>query len=941
MHKATPLENVQIPQGMTLDARAPFGSGGKEVFRYNLDNGLTLLFLEDQSAPVFTYQTWYRVGSSYEEVKKTGLAHFFEHLMFKGTEKHPEGTFDRMMEQRGAQTNAGTWLDWTFYYENLPSGIVPGADGKDVDRGTENLNLVAEFEADRMQHLQVEEGPFLSELEVVKNERMLRVDNDPEGKMDEVLWSIAFNEHPYHWPTIGWMEDLNEMKLENARAFYKSFYAPNRAVIVIAGALDHQEVLDAISTNFGPIDAQDIQRPERKVEPPQEEERRTELELQLATERAIMGYKIPGMADPDMPAVDVLCEILFNSNSARAERALVQKSEVALDVGGWVGSFEDPSLFMVTLNCQSGKKAEDAIQQLDDVIKELLTHGVQAHEVERARNKIRMSLLRSMLAAHSRAYQLGFYETTVGDFQGLFKFMESLDKITTNDVLEVARKYLRSESRSIVIGRPEQNASGSINASSAAPAALYRSPEATPTSAVPDAATDLEGLGGEKFDIGPITSFVVPDHDVPYVSFMLQMHQGSQHDPEGMEGLASITGDMLLRGTEKYNREELAAQLDGIGSTLNVRVRKGITTVVGDVASEHLDRYLELVGEVLWNPRFDEEELEKLKRQTLGEIESVQEDDSALARRGFARRLYENHPWQRSTIGELDTIPKINREAIQSFYENHLSQSRMVLGCSGDVTPEKIENLIRANFPDPIPSGGAEELTVGQTDDLPGLVVVLVDKPERSQTQVIMGHTTIAAKHPDLTPMSVGNTAFGGTFTSKLMQEVRVKRGWSYGAYSSVSVGRELSTYNLVFYPKTEDTIPAIRLVLGMLDELKEHGLKEEEVEFSKSYRTNAFPFSLETHPKRLRLLLNAHYMERKEDWIMAHNQRVSSVQAKDVTQAFQEHLDPSKMVIAITCTADDIIEGIKELPGLSELWVQPYDQPWKPYAVPFDNFDD
>jgi zinc protease len=941
MNNPTPLENTQIPQGMSLDARAPFGSGGKEVFRYQLDNGLTLLFLEDQSAPVFTYQTWYRVGSSYEEAKKTGLAHFFEHLMFKGTKKHPEGTFDRMMEERGAQTNAGTWLDWTFYYENLPAGMVPGPEGQEVDRGIENLNLVAGFEADRMQHLQVEEGPFLSELEVVKNERMLRVDNDPEGKMDEVLWSIAFKEHPYHWPTIGWMEDLNEMKLENARAFYKSFYAPNRAVIVIAGALDHQSVLNAISSQFGPIDAQDIKRPERVVEPVQTEERRTELQLQLATERAILGYKIPGIADPDMPTMDVLCEILFNSNSARAERALVQKSEIALDVGGWVGSFEDPSLFLVTLNCQSGNKAEEAIDQLDEVISELLTHGVHAHEVERARNKIRMSLLRSMLAAHSRAYQLGFYETTVGDFQALFKFMESLDAITPNDVLEVARKYLCTERRSIVIGRPEEAAAGGVHAAGAAPAALHRAPEMAAGSPLPDAPTDLEGLRGSQFNIGPITTFVVPDHDVPYVSFMVQLHQGSQHDPEGLEGLASITGDMLLRGTEKYNREELAAELDGLGSSLNVRVRKGVTTLVGDVASDHLERYLELVGEVLWNPRFDTEELEKLKRQTLGEIESIQEDDAALARRGFARRLYENHPWQRSTIGELDTIPRIDPSSVRGFYKDHLSNARMVIGCSGDVTPERLEGLVRANFPDPIPSGGAEELTVGTTDALPGLCVVLVDKPERSQTQVIMGHTTIEAKHPDLTAMSVGNTAFGGTFTSKLMQEVRVKRGWSYGAYSSVSVGRELSTYNLAFYPKTEDTIPAIRLVLGMLDELKEHGLKEEEVNFSKSYRQNAFPFGLETHPKRLRLLVNAHYMDRPKDWIMGHNRRIASVRTEDVASAFEQHIDPSKMVIAITCTAEHIIEGIKELPGLSELWVQPYDQPWKPYAVPFDNFDD
>ena len=923
-----------IPAGIEHDTSVPFGSGDQSADRYRLSNGLTLIFVEDHSAPVFSFQMWYKVGSSHEHASKTGLAHFFEHLMFKGTEKHPEGEFDRLMERRGAQTNAGTWLDWTFYYENLPAGLVPDADGTVVDRGRDNFATVAEFEADRMQHLRVEEGPFRSELEVVKNERLLRVDNDPEGRMDEELWALAYDEHPYHWPTIGWMKHLDRMNLEDAQKFYKNFYAPNRATMVIVGDVDRQFVLETIAEHFGPIPSQDVQIPTRTYDPPQQAERRKTLSLPLAHERALIGYHVPGLNHDDLPALDVLCEIIFNSDSSRAEKVLVHETETALDVSGWVGPFQDPSLMQMTLNCQTGKKAEEALQLLDNLLEELRTTGVKESEVQRAINKIKMSMLRSMLAAHSRAYQLGFYETTSGDFQNLFQYMERVVKISATDILRVARAYLEPRNRAIIIGLPDEGSGARTDGPAAQPSArgpLFHRPE---LAAPVEPASDLEALGGSTRTLNGLDCILVEAPEVPHIAFVIEVHCGSIHDPPNKEGLAYLVGEMLFRGTQAYDREQLAEALDAIGCSLRVRIRKNMMTLQGDVASEHLDTFVGLISEILFRPTFPETEFEKLKRQTASEIRSISDDDSALARRGFSRMVFQDHPWARPTMGTEETVQNLCLDDIVSFYETCFRPAYANIGVSGDISVQRFEELVESQFADHTFSSIRPKVSLPAPRTLSGQTIILMDKPERSQTQVLLGHTTVPAGHSDMVPLTVSNTAFGGTFTSRLMQEVRVKRGWSYGAYSGFSVGRELSTYHVNFYPKTEDTVPALKLVLDLIQTLTEEGLPEEELEFARSYRVNAYPFSLETHPKRLALLMNARYLDRPADWVIGHIERTSGVTTDQVGSALEAHVSPDNLVIAITCTADDILEDVKELPGVREVWVQAYDQPWEPKRV-------
>src|SRR5215472_17429626 len=254
--------------GIVYEGSTPFG--GEEVHRWRLANGLTILLLVDTTAPVVAYHTWFRVGSRHEHPVKTGLAHLFEHLMFGETQNLRAGVFDRKLEENGAETNAATWVDWTYYHELLPA---------------DRAKLAVKLEAERMQRLVLREPQVASEKVVVANERQMRVDDDVEGAANELLYKTAFTRHPYGWPTIGWMEDIQGFSPEDCVAFYRTYYAPNNATIVVVGDVRERDILLAIRDSYGRLQSQPIPPEDIYPEPPQLEERAVSVSKPTTTEK--------------------------------------------------------------------------------------------------------------------------------------------------------------------------------------------------------------------------------------------------------------------------------------------------------------------------------------------------------------------------------------------------------------------------------------------------------------------------------------------------------------------------------------------------------------------------------------------------------------------------------------------------------------------------------
>lgn len=430
--------SIESALGITYEGSVPFGTQ-IEIARYRLPNGLTVLLAVDHSAPVVAYHTWFRVGSRHERDGKTGIAHLLEHLMFNEFEGLKPGEIDRLLEEAGAETNAATWLDWTFYYENLPSN---------------QLHVAVDLEAMRMGKLVMQEQQVSSEREVVMNERRYRVEDDVEGAVSEELYARAFCSHSYRTPTIGWMRDIQGLTPQDVEAFYRTYYAPNNASLVLVGDFDEMKALRRIAEAYGYLKPAQIPVEQSHPEPPQVEERTHRLHKPTATHKVAMAYHAPALGDRDHVPLGLLCDVLFGGRASRAYRALVRDSEIATEVRGWLGAFEDPGLLEMSLVARSNHTTAELVAALDEQLDRVVAEPVTAEEIERVRARAELGLLRGLETCGGRAEQIGFFETVLGEPAGAFKRLEQIRKTTLSDLLRVARKYLRKQSRSVIEVHP-------------------------------------------------------------------------------------------------------------------------------------------------------------------------------------------------------------------------------------------------------------------------------------------------------------------------------------------------------------------------------------------------------------------------------------------------------------------------------------------------------
>jgi zinc protease len=436
-------ELSQPGREVVFEENVPFGAG--TVARYRLANGLRVLLLVDKSAPVVSYHTWFGVGSRHEKPGKTGLAHLFEHLMFNETESLAAGEFDRKLEENGAESNAATWVDWTFYHESLPA---------------DRLGLAVKLEADRMAHLVLRSPQVTSEKEVVANERRYRVDDDVEGTASELLYKTAFTKHPYHWPTIGWMDDIQGFTPEDCEAFYRTYYAPNNACVVVVGDLREKDALAKIRDAYGPIAAAILPPEDFVPEPPQLEPRSVELEKPTASEKIFLGYHGPALGDADHAPLSVLSEVLFGGRASRVHRALILDAELATDVRGWVSTFRDPGLFEMHVTARPGVSASLALAALDRELERVRADVVSDDELARAKARLELGLLQGLETASGKAETIGFYETVLGDPAASFRRLGEYRRTTASDLRAAARRVLRDEARTIVRVLPERASAG-------------------------------------------------------------------------------------------------------------------------------------------------------------------------------------------------------------------------------------------------------------------------------------------------------------------------------------------------------------------------------------------------------------------------------------------------------------------------------------------------
>jgi zinc protease len=421
-------------------ARAPLGP--LSVGKWRLENGLTIVLAPDPTATSVSHMTWFRVGSRDEDeaAGQTGLAHLFEHLMFTQTKDHAVGEFDHAIESVGGNSNAMTYYDFTAYMNDLPPA---------------QLAVAVRLEADRMVNLDLRKRQVDNERDVVVEERLSSVEDSVDGALDELMYKQAFKSHPYRWPVIGWMKDIKAVTQEKAVAFYRRFYTPDNAIVVVAGRFDEAAALALVGDAYGGIPrAAGPPRREARPERAPTAEVRAVITRPVPADRVAIGFPAPGLADADRAAYEVLAEILAGGPSSRLQRELVIEKELASSVHGDVAPTKDPGLFALWVQMTKGHAAQEAEARVVAAIADLVARPLAPAELAKAQARVETSFWRDLASSHGRAERLGEFEIAAGDFRRLFARGDELARVTVKDVQRVATTYLSAGARSVVVARP-------------------------------------------------------------------------------------------------------------------------------------------------------------------------------------------------------------------------------------------------------------------------------------------------------------------------------------------------------------------------------------------------------------------------------------------------------------------------------------------------------
>jgi len=431
----------------------------------------------------------------------------------------------------------------------------------------------------------------------------------------------------------------------------------------------------------------------------------------------------------------------------------------------------------------------------------------------------------------------------------------------------------------------------------------------------------------KKEKIGPADLFFEEDRRVPLVYIFVDFLCGTETDPRGKSGRFRLAAHMLKMGTRRRGREELNRAIESLGADIDIAATHHHVSVSGHMISESFDALAEILREVLHEPALREEDFEKLRRETIADIIEARQDDQSIAYRNFRSLLFKNHPYGRRNAGRRDELEKLAYEETAGLFGSLLRKSRLIIGGAGDVSRERfIEKMLPVV--EELSTQELEPAEVAETKNPGGLNIRLVNKPDRTQSQIYMGHLAPMAWNESYFPVVVLNTAFGGTFTARLSQEIRRKRGMSYGAYSRILRSRREDAFYLWTFPSTEDTASCVRIQLEMLEALREKSITEEEFDFAVRYLRNHFLFAVETAPLRVSLGMKDISQDLPPGFFTNYRKSVDEVTRDRVDQAARRFIDPRNICVSILCSADRVRPALeKELEKFSpSIQVTPYD---------------
>ena len=913
-----------IPDGIRLVETVARSDGDRLVIPYRkfeLDNGLTVILHEDDSDPLVHVDVTYHVGSAREEIGKSGFAHFFEHMMFQGSENVGDEQHFKIVSDAGGTLNGSTNYDRTNYFQTVPAN---------------QLEKVLWLEADRMGFFldAVTQEKFEVQRDTVKNERGQSYENRPYGLLIERVGEALYPPgHPYSWQTIGYVEDLDRVDVNDLKQFFLRWYGPNNAVLTVGGQFDEATVLKWVAKYFGPIprgpEVGDPVSPDFELD----RARHISMEDDVALPLLYMAYPTVSLFHPDEAPLDVLMTILGQGETSLLYKNLV-KNRLAVQASAGHSCFELSCSFSIVAvaNPMTGKPLGEYERIVRESLEEFEERGVVDDDLVRLKMMIVSGMIYRLEAVSNKVTSLASYQTYTGNPNFSADDIARYEAVTEDDVMRVYRRYIKDRpavimsivprGQSALIAaednwtRPERELPDYAKVTES-DLAFRRATDDFDRSVMPPAGENpapvVPEIWRDRLDNG-IQVLGAVNAETPTVAIQLQIEAGQRHEAVDELGLAALTAAMLNESTQKQTNEEISNRLQKLGASVRFGAGDDNSSMAVRSLTENLDETLDIAAEMLLEPAFDPEDFQRVKSQLLQIIEHNKKDPAVTASTVYQRLLLgENNSIAWPDIGTEQTLAALTLDDVKAFYAAHYSPRIASIVAVSDLPQAELMQKL-AVF-EAWEGGDVPAAALSAFPDLGKTKIYLVDKPEAAQSQIMIGKRALKYDATgEFYRAGLMNFVLGGTFNSRINLNLREDKGYSYGARSSFNGNHDYGTFTASAGVRTDATADSIVQFENEIRGYATAGITEEELAFTRRALGQRDARQFETPGQKLSFLAQILEYGLDESFVDRQSEILAAISQEELNALAAKHLDMDGMVIVVVGDRQAIRPSLEEL---------------------------